>query len=152
MKISLKKTKCNVTRIREKKRCIWNPIPDKNFENRYPIPDSCPVDNQFLLLYRLWFVINQNSGKRRPCSRVKSKVKYTLFQRKRVISIPRFRDREAKSIPCWAAHTRQAHILKWQKLLVRKEYLWCNIGVEMNSSDTLKMIFYPVRSRLLSNC
>ena len=36
-----------------KKKCIWNPIPDKNFENRYPIPDSCPVDNQFLLLYRL---------------------------------------------------------------------------------------------------
>ena len=38
---------------REKERCIWNPVPDENFENRYPIPDSCPVDNQFLLLYGL---------------------------------------------------------------------------------------------------
>ena len=38
---------------REKERCIWNPVPGENFENRYPIPDSCPVDNQFLLLYGL---------------------------------------------------------------------------------------------------
>ena len=148
MKISLKKTKCNVTRIREKKNVFGTLFQTKILK----IGTQFQTVVQFLLLYRLWFVINQNSGKRRSCSRVKSKVKYTLFQRKRVISIPRFRDREAKSIPCWAAHTRQAHILKWQKLLIRKEYLWCNIGVEMNSSDTLKMIFYPVRSRLLSNC
>ena len=32
-----------------KKRCICNPGPDKNCENRYPIPDSYPlIDNQFL--------------------------------------------------------------------------------------------------------
>ena len=36
------------------------------FGTLYPISDSCPVDNQFLLLYGLRFVINQNSGKRRP--------------------------------------------------------------------------------------
>ena len=33
-------------------------------------------------------MINQDSGKNRPCSRVKPKVKYTLFQRQRVIFIP----------------------------------------------------------------
>ena len=33
----------------KKKRCICNPVPDKNCENRYPIPDSYPLmDNQFL--------------------------------------------------------------------------------------------------------